>query len=661
MAVRTAVRRRKPLRPPAAARAEILGLERLEERAKDLAARFTLGRNPRRGARGFMARIEDNAAVLREAYRALGTDVHRGAMVSPAAEWLLDNFHLIESEVRGARHYLPPKYYLELPKLASRELAGVARVHAMARELIRHSDARLDANRLTRFMVAYQTLAPLTIGELWAWPSVLKLALIENLRNLAEEILEKREEALLAGSYFEHMGEEGSGVWPELPSECGSAFVVELLQQMREYGPRVSVLRARLDERLARDGMTVEDAIRVEHQHQATAQVSFANAITSLRLCSTMDWRHYFERVSLVEQVLQRDPARVYAQMDFASRDRYRHAVEDLAEPTGEAQLRVALRTVESARQAAERDPTDSAAHIGHHLIGRGRRDLETDVAYRPRLAQRIRRFAFGHATGFYLGSLAALTAAAVALAVAYARSAGGEPWAQALAAAAALVPATELAVALAQRVAAWVAPPRRLPRLDLLSGIPEEHRTMVIVPTLLTSRAGVQELLAHVEVQALGNADPFLHFAVLGDFADAPAAEMPGDAEIVAAARDGIEALNARHGQGATDRFFLFHRRRQWNPSEGVWMGWERKRGKLEEFNRLLRGATDTSFFVRVGDLSVLPRVRYCITLDSDTRLPRDAARQLVGIIAHPLNRPYFDPAPRRVTYGYGILQPRV
>jgi cyclic beta-1,2-glucan synthetase len=655
------LRQRRRRRPPAAPRAEILGLEKLEERAKDLAARFTLGRNPRRGARAFMARIEDNAAVLREAYRALGADVHSGAVVSPAAEWLLDNFHLIESEVRGARHYLPPKYYLELPKLASRELAGTARVHAMARELIHYSDARLDANRLTRFMVAYQTLAPLTIGELWAWPSLLKLALIENLRALAEEILEKREEAALAASFFDHLDEQGTSVSPELPDEFGSAFVVELLQRMREYGPRVSALRARLDERLARDGRTVENAIRAEHQHQATAQVSIANAVTSLRLCSTMDWRHYFERVSLVEQVLQRDPARVYAQMDFASRDRYRHAVEDLAEPTGEAQLRVALRTVESARQAAERDPADRAAHIGHHLIGRGRRDLETDVAYRPRLAQRIRRFAFGHATGFYLGSLAALTAAGVAAAVAYARGASADPWAQALTAAAALIPASELAIALAQRVAAWVAPPRKLPRFDFLSGIPEEHRTMVIVPTLLTSRAGVQELLAHLEVQALGNADPFLHFAILGDFADAPAAEMPGDDEILAATREGIEALNARHAPGTGDRFFLFHRRRQWNPSEGVWMGWERKRGKIEEFNRLLRGATDTTFFVRVGELSVLSRVRYCITLDSDTRLPRDAARQLVGIIAHPLNRPYFDPELRRVTQGYGILQPRV
>jgi cyclic beta-1,2-glucan synthetase len=183
----------------------------------------------------------------------------------------------------------------------------------------------------------------------------------------------------------------------------------------------------------------------------------------------------------------------------------------------------------------------------------------------------------------------------------------------------------------------------------------------MVVVPTLLTSVAGVAELLEHMEVLALGNADPRIHFAILGDFADAPTAELPADDEILDAARAGIIDLNARLGQGRTDRFHLFHRVRQWNPGEGSWIGWERKRGKLEEFNRLLRGAKDTSFRVHVGDPEVLPSVRYCITLDSDTQLPLHAARKLIGIIVHPLNRPHFDPRLRRVTEGYGILQPRV
>ena len=644
-------------------RAELLSIERLEERARALAASFTLARNPRRKAVPFFSRLEDNARQLREAYRVLAADVHRGEFVSPAAEWLLDNFHLIDGEIRGIRRDLPRQFYLDLPKLAPRELAGIARIYAMALELIRHTDGRLDRHQLVRFMTAYQTVAPLTIGELWAWPSVLKLALIENLRRLADETLEGRDARLKADRFLAQIGGAEAAVpLASLPEVLETAYVVRLLQRMREYGPLVSPVRAAVEERLATQHLTAEDAIRTEHQAQAAGQVSVANAITSLRLCSTLDWMLYFEHVSLVEQVLQRDPAGFYGKMDFLSRDRYRQAVEELAEATGEAQLRVALRSVESARQAAELKPAgDRAAHVGYHLIGRGRPDFETDVAYRPRLAGRVRRFLFPHATSVYLGSIGLLVAALLAPAVAYVRALGGAAWAQAWTVALLLLPASEFAIALVQRLAAHLVSPRRLPRLDFQAGVPEDARTMVVVPTLLTSVGGVAELLEHMEVLALGNADPRIHFAILSDFADASTAELPADDEILDAARAGVQDLNARHGQGRTDRFHLFHRVRQWNPGERSWIGWERKRGKLEEFNRLLRGAKDTSFRVHVGDPDVLPSVRYCITLDTDTQLPLHAARKLIGIIAHPLNRPLFDPRLRRVTEGYGILQPRV
>ena len=642
-------------------RDELLSIERLEERARSLAARFTVDPS-RRSARSVFPRFDDNARVLRQAYRALAADVHRGEFVTPAAEWILDNYHLVDSEIRVVRQNLPRGYYRELPKLAGRELAGNARVYSLAVELIRHSDSRLDRQQLARFLDGFQTVAPLTIGELWAWPSMLKLALIENLRRLADESMEARAARRAADDYVARIDAAGKGALPPLPRAIHAAQVVQLLLRVREYGPRLSAVRRDLDAYLARGGQTAEEAIRGEHQREAATQVSVANAITSLRLCAEIDWPQFVESVSLVERVLQRDPAGVHGRMEFLSRDRYRQAVEELADPTGEAQVRVALRAVESARQAAEVEGTGArAAHVGHHLIGKGRRDLEADVAWRPGPWKGLRRLAFAHASFLYLASIATATAALVAAGVTYVRLQDGSLRAQVGAALLLLLPSSELAIAFIQRLVARFVPPRRLPRLDLESGIPEDARTLVVVPTLLSSVAGVQELLEHVEVLAHGNLDPRIHFAVLGDFTDADAREMPGDEPILAAARDGVDALNARLGEGRGDRFFLLHRVRQWNPGEGVWMGWERKRGKLEELNRLLRGATDTSFTVQVGDLKVLPGVRYCITLDTDTRLPRDAARKLVGIIAHPLNRPLFDPACGRVTEGYGILQPRV
>jgi cyclic beta-1,2-glucan synthetase len=642
-------------------RDELLTLELLEERARALGARFTVDPR-RRAARSVFPRFEENARLLRDAYRTLGDDARRGGFVTPAAEWLLDNFHLVAAEIREVRRDLPRGYYRQLPALAPPELHGSSRVYALAVELIRHSDSRLDQPMLVRFLNGFQAVAPLTIGEVWAWPSMLKLALIENLRRLTDEILAAHKARQAADAYVARIDSAGKGVPPPLPRDLHLAQVVRLLQRVREYGHRLEAVRTGLDEHLAAAPMTCEDAIRGEHQREAVAQVSTANAITSLRLVADLDWSAYVEAVSLVERVLRRDPAGVHSRMDFLSRDRYRQAVEELSEPDAEAQVRVALRAVESARLAAESEGSAArAAHVGYHLIGRGRRALEDDVAWHPGPLQRLRRAVFAHASLAYLGAIGLTTGALLAAAVHCAgRAGGGLPIRLALAALL-LLPASEAAISLIQRLAARFAPPRRLPRLDFPAGIPEDARTLVAVPTLLTSTGGVADLLEHIEVLALGNLDPRIHFAVVGDFADADAPRMPEDAVILDAARRGVAALNVRLSDGRGDRFFLLHRERRWNPGEGSWMGWERKRGKLEELNRLLRGATDTSFTVLEGDLSALQRMRYCITLDSDTQLPRNAAKKLIGIIAHPLNRPRYDAALGRIAEGYAILQPRV
>jgi cyclic beta-1,2-glucan synthetase len=645
-------------KPP---REELLSAELLAERARALAARFTV--DPvRRAGRGAFPRFESNARFLRESYRILADDAHRGEVVPPAAEWLLDNFHLAAGEIREVRQNLPRGYYRELPKLASREFYGEARVYALAVELIQHSDSRLEYAQLVRFLEGFQSVAPLTIGELWAWPSMLKLALIENLRRLAEEIIAARAARLAGDAFVARVDAAKSGSLPALPVDAPRSQIVQVLQRMRDFGPGLAAVRKEIEERLAAEKLTVEEAIRAELQGVSALQISVANVVGSLRLVGDVDWSRYVESVSLVERVLLRDPAGVHGRMDFLSRDRYRGAVEELAAADGEAQMRVALRAVESARQAADVEGTGArAAHVGYHLIGKGRRALEADVAWRPKPLQRLRRWLFARAAPVYFGAIGASTLALVAAAAECARREGAAPWTQCVLVLLSLLPASDVAIAFVQRAAARAAPPRRLPRLDLSSGVPEDARTLVVVPTLLTSAEGVRALLERLEVVALGNLDPRIHFAILGDGADADAAELPGDAALVEAARSGIAELNARLGEGRGDRFFLLHRARRWCPGEGRWMAWERKRGKIEELNRYLRGGAAESFDAREGDLRALPSVRYCITLDSDTRLPRDAAKKLIGVIAHPLNRPRLDPASRRVTEGYAVLQPRV
>jgi cyclic beta-1,2-glucan synthetase len=634
---------------------ELLGVELLEEHARRLAALLSVARRRRGSGRAHLRRLEEDAEALREVYTALADDARRED-VSPAAEWLLDNFHVITSAARDIHHDLPPSFYRRLPTIATDEFAGLPRIYALALELIRCSGGSLNAQRLHRFITAFQSVTPLTFGELWAWPSALKLALVEHLRVRADILAESRSHQRQADR-LTHALETMPVPQGRFPAEVHPAFVTRLLQRSREYGAAASALRRELDAALAARGQTIEDAIRSEGRHQAAEQATMANLIGSLRLISSFDWSEFFESVSLVEQVLQRDPAGVYSRMDFRSRDRYRHAVEELAEPTGEGQLRVALKSVERARQIGARTPDARGTHVGYHLIGNGRRAFEQSVAWVPNLRQRVRRFLFHCATPGYLGTIGLGVAALVAAAVFYAYRHGWRGAALALVASLTIVPASELVIQVVQRIISHLIPPRRLPRLEL-DRVPASARTMVIVPTILDHAEHVADFLAHLEVQALGNVDPHVHFAVLSDFRDAATQTLPRDADILAAARAGIDALNRRHGEG---RFFLFHRLRQWNQGEARWMGWERKRGKIEEFNRLLRGATDTSFAVQVGDLSILRDVRYCITLDSDTRLPRDAAKQLIGIIIHPLNRATFDASLGRVVEGYGILQPRI
>jgi len=637
---------------------ELLGIEPLEEHARRLAALLTASLRRRGGSRMHLKRLREHTQTLRQVYTSLADDAKRGEPSSPAAEWLLDNFHIVLAVLRDIHHDLPPAFFRRLPRIAADEFAGLPRIYAMALELIRCSAGRLDAQRLHRFVTAFQSVTPLTMGELWAWPSMLKLALVEYLRTRADILATSRAHRLEADRLIDALGTPAH-VRDRWPSQVHPAFVIRLLQRSREH-ETAAPLRHELDAALASRGQTIEDAIRSEARHQAAEQAFMANLIGSLRLVSSFDWSEFFESASLVEQVLQRDPVAVYARMDFASRDRYRHAVEDLAEPTGDAQVRVALKSVERARQIAERTPDARGAHVGYYLIGEGREQFERGIGWDPGLAVRLRRAFYRRATPAYLGTIALGTSALVAMAVTYARAAGWHWPMLAAVVVLTLVPTSELTIQILQRLIGRFSPPRRLPRLDLVR-VPESARTMVIVPTILDSVERARDMVAHIEVQALGNLDPHIHFAILSDFRDADAETLPIDAEILAAAADGIAALNAKHGDGGPDRFFLFHRTRQWNAQESLWMGWERKRGKIEEFNRLLRGATDTSFVLTVGDAAILPQVRFCITLDSDTRLPRDAARQLIGIITHPLNRPSFDPAVGRVTKGYGILQPRV
>jgi cyclic beta-1,2-glucan synthetase len=652
-----------------ALRAELFSAEQMERHGRALAQRHRLAA---KGAPDWLlARLEENERVLQQACMLLGEAAEQGR-VTPAAEWLLDNFYLVEEQVRTARRHLPRAYSRELPRLAGGPSAGMPRVYDIALEAISHGDGRLDLDRLRRFVAAYQGAAPLRLGELWAIPIMLRLALIENLRRVAARVLTERHDRAAAGGWADRMMDAVERdpkslvlvVADMARSEppLSSAFVAELNRRLVGQNPAFAMPLSWVDHWVAEAGQSVEALLQLEARAQAADQVSIGNSIGSLRALAAVDWRDFVEGMSLVDAALRAEPAGVYPRMDFASRDRYRHVVEQLARRSRRDEVEVARAAV-AAAEAASADPVSAplARHVGYHLVDAGL------PAFRASLGLRDRAAAWREACGrrafwLYLAPLLLGTAALAAPMLLRLRDAGLAPVVEVLAALAVVLVASQLALSLLHWIAGLVLRPRTLPQLDFSEAIPADAAAAVAVPTLLSGGLeGVQSLVEALEVRYLANRDPALRFVLLTDHLDAPHERMPGDEDLVDVAARAIAALNARHCADGADRFFLLHRPRVWNGREGCWMGVERKRGKLGALNALLRGGDGGEFSRIVGDPANLRGLRYVIVLDTDTQLPHGSAAGLLATIAHPLNQPVVDPRRRIVTRGYGILQPRV
>jgi cyclic beta-1,2-glucan synthetase len=667
-------------------RAELFTAEEMEQHGKDMAAAHELVR--RRSADRLLARLAANEKALVEVCTQLARTAETHRRVTPAGEWLLDNFYLIEEEIRTAKRHLPPGYSRELPRLADGASAGLPRVYDLALHAVARGDSRLGRGTLTRFVASYQTVKVLDIGELWAIPIMLRLALIENLRRVAVRVAASRAERDIAGSWADRMLDVAERDPKSLilvvadmarsDPRMTAPFVSEFSRRLHGRSAALALPLSWVEQRLAENHETIEQLVQVEAKRQAAAQVSVSNSIGSLRLLGSMNWREFVETLSLVEQTLRRDPADVYARMDFTTRDNYRHEVERIARKSAASEPDVARAAIDLAAKAAASGEPGQAhrAHVGYYLIGAGTPELERVMHTRAGPWARFRRSVARRRMDWYGGAILLSTLVLAALPLYYGPSRGatlllttGPPGAWSwVAGLALLIGASQLAVSLVNWLATLLAAPKTLPRMDFSSGIPASSRTLVVVPTMLGSSQGIDDLVDALEVRFLANRDPQLHFALLTDFHDAREETCPDDAALLGHANERITELNRKYrdsngGPDGVDRFFLLHRPRQWNPRERTWMGHERKRGKLADLNALLRGSGRERFSFIAGDISRLSGVRYVITLDTDTQLPRDAAWQFIATMAHPLNRPRVGGSAEspRVVEGYGILQPRV
>jgi len=518
--------------------------------------------------------------------------------VSRAGEWMLDNFYIVKQAFRQIEEDLPASFLNQLPKLAGTQLHGHSRIFALAWEWLGYSQSQIDLMQVTAFVQDYQQVSPLKIGELWALPIMLRIGILERLVYAVAEL---------------------TGM--DMPKGLS-----EIPDQFASTAPAPETI--------------------------------VASCFLSLRLLSATDWKDFFEQTSQVEQILRDDPAQIYAGMDFDTRNIYRSVIEELARHSDFTEEQVALATVEFARNA-DGNALRRQVHVGFYLIDAGRATLEASLRYKPGLTLRVRRALLASPTTTYLGSIAILTVLFILGLLTYTMLSGGTSAQFIIVSVFGSGLALEAAITLVHWNVTHRIKPQSLPRMDFSAGIPMGNRTMVVVPTLLESAEELHHLLQELELYYLSNPDPQLTYALLTDFGDATAEDMPEDEELLALASLGVENLNQKYMQTAP--FYLFHRRRQWNPSEGVWMGWERKRGKLADFNRLLLNLGETPYTTQIGDVSILADIKYVITLDADTSLPQGSANRLIATLAHPLNHAEFSSDGNSVVAGYTVLQPRV
>jgi cellobiose phosphorylase len=695
----------------------ILNNEQLRQKAHELALThdpYVRRRPSKRLWREFYADVEN----LRNFIRSL----HDGcaSCSQPAEEWLLDHAEFIEEQVLVIRHQLSNAFLRDLALLRK---SGKARVLSICADYLEQVDGSLDEDSLVSYINSYQEVSVLTIAEAWAVPLILRIALIRRLAEVMELVRERREVCKLVEGLLARI--ESSKLSPDVINEVleeagqdmplSGPVIVHLVRHLREWADDSATVREWLMCNLENGPDSLDRIISYEYQLQAAYQVTTGNLIGSLRKISRMHWHDQFEQICLVESTLREEKAGSYPLLDFSSRDLLRQRVEQLARRLHVPENLIAQKAVELAAKEYERAKEVEAAgspaaseERGHTSVkGKGThpqrkgdtplRGMSPTYECPQRIMSPIEelpRYAFApyyllepdglkelrhalkmcgaprhlpeigilrRATGTYFTILTGLFAFALfgsAVWIASGASFTADRWGIILTAL--FLPASEWAVTAAH----WLIcarRPRPLLRYDFSRGVPPEATTMVVIPVIWSTVKEVRELADRLELHYLANRDSNIHFALLGDLVDADAERMPEDTAVLAAARASIEQLNCAYSLPGRSTFHLFQRRRMWNPSEGVWMGWERKRGKLVEFVELLKGRSDTTYDFVVGDTAILPRIRYIVTLDADTQLPLGSAQRLIGTMHLPYNRPRLNHTQTRVIEGYGVLQPRI
>ncbi len=657
-----------------------LTVEELEKRAKRMAQDHAI--SVKRNVLNWpITRMNENYELILALYKSLNEDINLKRSIPPAAEWLLDNFYVIEEQAKGVSTALTKKNYYQLPVLKKGPFKGYTRVFAIAVEFISVVDGQIEESTLLKYLEAYQSHSILFDREIRVLPIMMRIALIEHVRMICEKIKDTQREWNKADTLIEKYWSEDTIDLDKLvmqfknviekDGEVNPSYVEHLFYRLRRAGRSYSGVLRSIDEVLDKFSMTTELVAQKEHNAQAVSTVSFGNCIMSLKYVSSLNWSYFFDAASYVERILQNDPDGTYLAMDEISRGYYVRKIETLARRYSISEIHIAREAVEMANSVFIKGNSENEdeniysrkIHVGYYLLGEGVKQLEEHQLETEHYTVKTVKKAREHPGILYTSAILLVMILLISSAIIYGYSTTiiiniGLMFGIIVAM---LIPSSEVAITLVNWLVTLIVKPAIFPKLEFKEGIPEVYSTMVVIPTLLNNESRVLELLSNLENHYLSNTEKNLYFALIGAFKDSKGPNTEEDNKILFQAEKGIEALNKKYSKGRESLFYFYHRLSVHNKNDNTWTGWERKRGALMEFNELLLGSTETSFSGYSENEVPSSKIKYIITLDADTILPLGMAKKMIGTMAHPLNRPIVDPSRGVVTEGYGLMQPRI
>ena len=636
----------------------ILDEEQLKAHMEKIAIQHTLKNKSNKSTYPIPQMLE-NYAKIKNVYNVLNEHIKLGISIHPAGEWILDNFYIIEESVRQIEKEMTIKKYTNFVGIQHGKYAGFARIYVLATEIVAYTDNKIDGENLEKYLQAYQTKKTLNMEEIWNIGVFLQIAIIQNISEICEKIYSSQIQKYKVKNIIERFVEKknknelkfnqiyGAKIKSTEFRSMKYPFIEYMSYSLKKYGKRAYGYLNILEEEVEKLGITVSDAIQKEHFATAIRKISMGNCITSIKKIQRINFLDIFEKINGVEGILNNDPAGIYENMEYKTKEYYRNTIKEIARKTNMSEIYVARKTIELCNQ---KKVGSKQSHIGYYLIDEGKNELYNKLEYKEKTINKKTK------AQMYILVFCILT---ITISILIAKSVTSNLVKFIITTILLIIPISEFVNQSIQYILGKIVKPKLIPKMDFYNGITHENATFVVIPTIIKTKEKVQELFRKLEVFYLANKSENLYFAVLGDCSESDFQEEEFDKEVIEEGLEQVENLNKKYAKVEFPIFHFIYRERQYNNAEEKYLGWERKRGLLTQFNEYILKHEKNKFKVNTINQDELPKIKYIITLDSDTDLVLNTAFELIGAMAHILNKPEIENG--IVVNGHALMQPRV